>query len=240
MSGRVGSITTDIIADGLVFNMDAANRASYPRTGINMFNTLNTSLSASLQDDGTSPLPQFDPSQGQGGVINFDGVDDEAVTNTNFSAFQTNKWSLSVWFKIASGYSSYNAICGNSFPFQVYVFSNKIVSWLSSNASSGNYFLSAFGTSDNSIIADTWYYLVFSRNANNYTYYIDGVLDNTATSNSNVCAVPNFKFHFGNLWPTNNSYNFEGDIGPLHIYDRALSSTEVLHNYNALKGRFGL
>ena len=33
MSGRVGSITTDIIADGLVFNMDAANRASYPRTG---------------------------------------------------------------------------------------------------------------------------------------------------------------------------------------------------------------
>ena len=24
MSGRVGSITTDIIADGLVFNMDAA------------------------------------------------------------------------------------------------------------------------------------------------------------------------------------------------------------------------
>ena len=33
MSGRVGSITTDIIADGLVFNMDAANRACYPKTG---------------------------------------------------------------------------------------------------------------------------------------------------------------------------------------------------------------
>ena len=28
MSGRVGSITTDIVSDGLVFNMDAANRAS--------------------------------------------------------------------------------------------------------------------------------------------------------------------------------------------------------------------
>jgi hypothetical protein len=93
----IGSITTRIIKDGLVFNMDAANRACYPKTGANMFNTLNTSLSASLQDDGTSPLPQFDPSQGQG-VINFDGVDDQAVTNTKFSAFQTNKWSLSVWF----------------------------------------------------------------------------------------------------------------------------------------------
>ena len=33
---------------------------------------------------------------------------------------------------------------------------------------------------------------------------------------------------------------FNGNIGPYHIYNRALSSTEVLHNYNALKGRFGL
>ena len=233
-----GSITTNIIKDGLVFNMDAANRACYPKTGANMFNTLNTSLSASLQDDGTSPLPQFDPSQGQG-VINFDGVDDEAVTNTNFSAFQTNKWSLSVWFNIASGYSDYNAICGNSYPFQVYVQSNKIRSWLSSNASSGVYFLNNF-TSTQTISTDTWHYLVFTRNVNNYTYYINGALDNTATSASTLCAVPNFKFHFGNLWPTNNSYNFEGDIGPLHIYDRSLSASEVLHNYNGLRGRFGL
>jgi hypothetical protein len=30
------------------------------------------------------------------------------------------------------------------------------------------------------------------------------------------------------------------NISPVHIYNRALSSTEVLQNYNALKGRFGL
>jgi len=40
MSGRVGSITTDIIADGLVFNMDAANRASYIGTGTNVNDTV--------------------------------------------------------------------------------------------------------------------------------------------------------------------------------------------------------
>jgi hypothetical protein len=33
MSGRAGEIITDIVEDGLVFNMDAANRASYPKTG---------------------------------------------------------------------------------------------------------------------------------------------------------------------------------------------------------------
>ena len=41
MSGRVGSITTKITADGLVFNMDAANRACYPKTGRTATDTIN-------------------------------------------------------------------------------------------------------------------------------------------------------------------------------------------------------
>ena len=40
MSGRVGSITTNIVTDGLVFHVDAANRASYPKTGTKLFNTI--------------------------------------------------------------------------------------------------------------------------------------------------------------------------------------------------------
>jgi hypothetical protein len=48
MSGRVGSITTDIIADGLVFNMDAANRASYIPDATTAFNTIDLSNSGSL------------------------------------------------------------------------------------------------------------------------------------------------------------------------------------------------
>ena len=31
-----------------------------------------------------------------------------------------------------------------------------------------------------------------------------------------------------------------GKISNTQVYNRALSATEVLHNYNALKGRFGL
>ena len=31
-----------------------------------------------------------------------------------------------------------------------------------------------------------------------------------------------------------------GEIGPIQVYDRGLSANEVLHNYNALKSRFGL
>ena len=40
MGIRIGSISTPIIADGLVFNMDAANRASYPKTGTTITDTI--------------------------------------------------------------------------------------------------------------------------------------------------------------------------------------------------------
>jgi hypothetical protein len=207
MSGKVGSITTDIVADGLVFNMDAANRASYPRTGINMFDTLDTSLSASFQDSGTPPLPQFDPSQGQG-VINFDGTDDFVATNTNFTAFTTNSWAIDVWIKMVSGHSGFSEICGNGLPLQFYVNGNKLISYLSS-----------------------------TNNTN--TYFINGFLDISTTSDSSVCASALYNLWLGNFPPGGgSSYAFDGDMGPFHVYNRALSANEVLHNYNALKGRF--
>ena len=243
MSGRVGSITTDIIADGLVFNMDAANRASYPKTGINMFDTLDTSLSASFQDSGTSPLPQFDPSQGQG-VINFDGTDDFVATNTNFTAFTTNSWAIDVWVKMASGHSGYSLICCNGVPLQFYVSGNKLYTGLSSTTyfvDSSNYFINGFGSTHNSIPADTWRHVVFTRDINNYHYYINGALNNSTTSDSSVCAPAAYTLWLGNFPPGGgSSYAFDGNMGPFHVYNRTLSANEALHNYNALKGRFGL
>jgi hypothetical protein len=37
-----------------------------------------------------------------------------------------------------------------------------------------------------------------------------------------------------------NDFNFTGGIACVRVYNRALSATEVLQNYNALKGRFNL
>ena len=73
MSGRVGSITTDIIADGLVFNMDAANRASYPKTGVKWNDTVN----------GNNTTLTNDPTFNSGDIDFFemDGSDDKIIGN---------------------------------------------------------------------------------------------------------------------------------------------------------------
>ena len=68
MSGRVGSITTDIIADGLIFNLDAANRASYVPDSTSTRNTLDLTQTGSFSSD-----PVFVSGSGWA----FDGADDD-------------------------------------------------------------------------------------------------------------------------------------------------------------------
>ena len=61
---KYGSITTGIIADGLVFNVDPANRAStIPSTStLKTFNTINSSQSGSFNSTGIFDSSTITPS----------------------------------------------------------------------------------------------------------------------------------------------------------------------------------
>jgi hypothetical protein len=90
MSGRVGSITTDIVSDGLVFNMDAANRASYIPESDKSYNTIDLSQTGSLQDTGMF-------SADNKGVWVFDGIDDGIAFNSTSNLGTTS--TVSMWVK---------------------------------------------------------------------------------------------------------------------------------------------
>jgi hypothetical protein len=78
MGIRRGSISTPIIVDGLVFNMDAANRASYPKTGTTAFNTIDASNSGSLENG-----IEYFPDRYNGG-FKWDAADSYIVLNSNY------------------------------------------------------------------------------------------------------------------------------------------------------------
>ena len=81
MSGRVGSITTGIITDGLVFNMDAANRASYPRTGTIVTDTVSNKVGTLLNGvDFNTTLLQFE----------LDGINDNISISNTLNFEKTN------------------------------------------------------------------------------------------------------------------------------------------------------
>ena len=86
-----GEITTRIVKDGLVFNMDSANRASYPRTGAIATDTITSTISGSLESGAT-----FETNDN--GIFSFDGVDDNiSVTTTNLS--DTTELTVNCWIK---------------------------------------------------------------------------------------------------------------------------------------------
>ena len=93
MSGRVGSITTDIVKDGLVLNTDASNRAStIPSTcTTKVYNTVDTSIEGTFQDNA-----QFTTS-GSIKTWQFDGVDD--FVELPFIFNPDEDFTISFWFK---------------------------------------------------------------------------------------------------------------------------------------------
>ena len=68
------------------------------------------------------------------------------------------------------------------------------------------------------------------------TQYIDSAFGTTSFANPTKFNLGAAQGHYTS---GNNSY-FDGDIGPSLLYNRELSASEVLQNYNRLKGRFGL
>ena len=238
MSGRVGSITTAIIEDGLVFNMDAANRAStIPSTSTDKaFNTIDTTVSGSFTNDTFYDSSTISP------TFAFDGVQDFIDLSSLTSYSSNDPHTYSAWIKgtLSSG-GAYKWILNNGAAgtgTSLIVYSSKIgFFWQGGNAvKQGSITLSN----------DTWYNLTICYHGSSLTYdmYVNGALD-TSSDTASATAGSATTWSAGNSNPRygawfNDNDDWNGNIGPLQVYNRALSPTEVLHNYNALKGRFGL
>ena len=82
-----------------------------------------------------------------------------------------------------------------------------------------------------------WTNVCISKNNNQLSFYINGQFDVTITYNFNS-SLSDANVDIGGS-PRNN-YPFNGTISNVQIYNRALSPTEILQNYNATKGRFRL
>ena len=225
-----GNITTNIIKSGLVFNMDPANRASYPRTGTTAIDTVGNKT-------GTISGATF-VSDGQGG-FDFDGSDDVITTNLIYSlSSTTTEFSCGCWFKAGTQSSNTLLVSNYNFtpnPFNLYLWSDGTCQGYSRNSSGTSISVGSGDTYDD----NEYHNFYYQRDANNTYYtYVDGILKNTDTATLGAITTTN-AIRIGKLGHFTSGY-FDGIINTVQIYNRALSASEVLHNYNALKGRFGL
>jgi len=92
------------------------------------------------------------------------------------------------------------------------------------------------------LTTNTWYYVVGVANrTNTLSLYINGILDTSTPDSTSLNIDPPYNLYLGSQRNSGvPGFFLNGNISSSQVYNRALSATEVLQNYNATKTRFGL
>ncbi len=221
------------ITNGLVLALDAADKNSYPGTG-----TTWKDLTTNANNGTLVNTPTF--SNINGGTLSFNGTN-QAVDVTSNSSLRPTNVSLSVWFN-----RNNSTIVGNEA-----IAESRKSSWISYglHISSGgiDWFIGYLDSSPYSTsvgaygnyVDGNWHNVVGTYDKQNLKIYVDGVLKNTSNSfTSDILYSGDLLFIIG--FHAESTTYFEGKISNTLLYNRALTATEVLQNYNATKTRFGL
>jgi hypothetical protein len=223
-----------IVSDGLVLNLDASYTPSYTSSGTTWYDLGYSGNNGTLTNG-----PTF--SSANGGSIVFDGVDDYADLGNNASV-QINQGTISAWVRTSAPGSSFRGIITKQNNYGLFTSDGVLVTY-----DWGNVITRTTGIN----IADgTWknVAMTFTNNvgtpSNNAIIYLNGtaILTSTIKFVNNLIEVQLASGGTNNATPTGTRgiQQLNGNISQSLIYNRALSATEVLQNFNAQKSRFGL
>lgn len=244
-----------IVTDGLVLCLDAANVKSYPGSG-----TTWSDLSGN-GNNGTL-INGVEYTVNNNGVMTFDGVNDHNRTAYLYNNI-TNDLTMSCWFK-----TSTTQLCGligfrESFTTTNWQMCQIYIAGDSDAGTSGNYikfdeftrnhnpeiFLGRRSIFINTISVTTgeWIHLSVTSNSEKAVIYYNGsqVGEQVSQQPERIKNLPFITSAAPNSTSANpymvlGGYYFNGTISSVKIYNRALSSTEIQQNFNALRGRYGI
>lgn len=215
-----------IPTDGLVLSLDAQNTNLYAVSTTTAYDISGNNINGTLTN-GVQYVSDGD------GSWRFDGVNDiitlgyqPLLNNTDITqeAWVNANSFVNGWHGIISNMPSW----GTGFSLQIGTTQN-IAAMVS-----GAYLKTSWTPSVN-----VWYHIVAThRSSDNFTaLYVNGVLENTTTmavSYSENAITTIGVFYTSGVLP------FNGEIGSIKTYNRALTATEVTTIYNATKSRYGL
>jgi hypothetical protein len=233
-----------IVTNGLVLALDAGDRNSYVSGSTTWFDLAGT-------NNGTlTNGPTF--STGSGGSIVFDGVDDyvggTGIDAASIALGGSSGVTVSMWVK--------RTVLSLGASKTFFGFSNNVASHKLLLSFTTDNLIQVFGRSatetGQSVITTTnftstsdWYNVtgVWIYGTNTILCYVNSILQPTTGtvtfSQSTLQAGTTSNFNrIGSELAS--ATLFPGNIASTQIYNRALSASEVLQNYNATKGRFGL
>ena len=166
-------------------------------------------------------------------TFSFDGIDDVVTTSVNTLSASTT-WT--VWVNRTESVNDYNMIMGMYLPYFAFRSNGSIHFSNSINGTQQN-LVSAQNLANN-----VWYFMTFvsSFSAGNTTMkiYLNGDLITQQTFAGQQPTTTGNSLRLGG-WETGGTYPFKGKIGDVKMYNRELTSTEILNMYLAGIPRYG-
>ena len=233
----------EVVTNGLVLCLDAANPKSYSGTGTSWFDV------SSEQNHGTlvnSPVYSTDNS----GRFNFTASSDQYATVQHTSKLsdeifsQTLFSTLESWVNVST-FQNWTCMINQAFGAS---YSNTTGPGLWSN-STGYQFVVAAGVNSNptggsrtlSYTANTnqWYHIAGTIQGTDMRMYVNGVLHQSTTTSILPVTSNTSTITIGKR-ATTASPSIAGSLSQIRIYNRPLLATEILQNFNATRGRFGI
>ena len=219
-----------IVQDGLVLLLDAANPKSYPGSGTTW---KDLSGNGNHQTDRSSTTTDF--ISGNPAYFDFDATNDRFRRDSEGVAFaSTYNFTWAAWVKpdVLSG--TQGIIGRRSLADDILGFNGTSI------------YITRAGTGavqGGTATADSWNYIAATGNSTNLYVYLNGTQVNsgahttvfTGTFLNWYLGVKHDAYGEGSL--TN---PFNGKIAIASCYNKTLTQTEITQNYNAHKGRFGI
>ena len=188
-----------------------------------------------------------------GGSIVFDGTNDKITTSANFTFGSTTQKSYTIWFKTASSTEQTLIFLGanlNDYKWQyIYIGSGGTLSVMFGDNSFYN--IRKNGISGFNLITGNWVHLGVTVNignsaGNRVNIYVNGIrypissFDNDS-GNPFYDGAMYLQLGASNLGGGSDFYApLTGQISNVALYKIELTNQQILQNYNATKGRYGL
>ena len=255
MAGRI-AYYGGIVTNGLILDLDAAKRDSYPGTG-----TTWNDISGNQNNGTLVNGPTYNSANG--GSLVFDGSNDYVNLGNIFNevfAGTSKKFTISSWVKFNSlqritilaklGDSSFGEN-QRQFYFGIGSYGSYELVFLAFFSLVGGGYRE-YRTVGANIQTNTFYNLVISydgsfADANRFGLYVNGASYSVTPTQSlgswGDIQSGTARLSIGAYVGTSSSSPIgllNGNIAQVSIYNRALSAAEVSQNYNALRGRYGI
>lgn len=234
----------NVVTDGLVFYIDAANTRCYSGSGLTIYDLITSSIGGTLVNGAGF-------TSSNNGSFVFDGANDSIISENRNIPFTSNaKFTIETVVKFNSNLNAYQTVFlyGTKNQSQVIILSKSPFTtnngYLYGGVYDGTNFISTGSTYSGAQIVTLGTIhctLTVDKPSSNFVakLYINGELNNTGNTGIASYSISTLNF-FGISSGGDFNEFVNGNVSFLKFYNRALTAQEVLQNYNATKRRYGL